>query len=479
MSSELAEDMGIWSMIDSLRLRLLAWFAGLVMLVVAIVGATVCWMTWRSRVATIDAELYARAGSVASAVRPVVGGGFDVELTSEATAYFQSPTRRPYYAVWSAAGSLVDRSDPDIVHARVPAEAARTRGNSREVVVRSRGLTVLIGRDISDVWNELWSLSIIMMSVAVAGVAAALAGGWFLAGRALAPVQRINEAARRMAEGDLTARIEVERTETELGQVAKALNVAFDRQQQSMDRQRRFSADASHQLRTPVATMIAEVDWALRRERDGAQYRESLETCRRASARMQSLVDGLLLLARADSGELAIRRDTIRVDRIVGEAVDMLRPLAQARDVSCSVAASAVSAVGDADRLHELVTNLLVNGIAYNRTGGAVAVDVARDGGWAVVRVRDTGIGIAPEELPRIFDRFSRGESAREREPAGAGLGLAVAHSIAAAHGGSVACASELGASTEFVVRLPAAAAPVPADSSRVSASLSVPQSLA
>ena len=156
----------------------------------------------------------------------------------------------------------------------------------------------------------------------------------------------------------------------------------------------------------------------------------------------------------------------------------MLRPLAQRRDVSLSLSGSAVSATGDADRLHELVTNLLFNAVAYNRPGGMMSVDVGRDGEWAVVRVRDTGIGIGPDELPRIFDRFSRGESAREREPAGAGLGLAVAQSIAVAHGGSIACASELGAYTELVVRLPAAATAVTADSSRVGANLGLPQSL-
>ena len=133
-----------------------------------------------------------------------------------------------------------------------------------------------------------------------------------------------------MAEGDLTARIAVDRTETELGQVALALNQAFDRQRDSIERQRQFTADASHQLRTPVATMMAELDWALMRERSGEDYRETLDTCKRAGTRMQSLVQGLLTLARAESGELRLQRVEARLDRIVEDAVEMLRPLADA-----------------------------------------------------------------------------------------------------------------------------------------------------
>jgi two-component system, OmpR family, sensor kinase len=463
-------------MADSLRVRLLGWYAAIVTLVVAIVGVAVCWMTWQSRMAAIDAELRASAESVSSAVRPGVGGRFDVELPSEATTYFQGNRARPYYAVWSADGSLVDRSDPDIAPVKAPDAAVRTRGYRREVVVRSRGLTILTGRDIGDVWRELWSLAITMTIVAFVGGTAALGGAWLLAGRALAPVQRINETARRMAEGDLTARIEVDRAETELDQVAFALNLAFDRQRESVERQRRFAADASHELRTPVATIMAELDWALFRGRDAAEYRDSLETCRRAGARMQSLVEGLLTLARADSGELALRRRDVRLDRIVEEAIDMLRPLAQQREVSFQISILPALVTGDPDRLHDLATNLLFNAVAYTQPDGLVRVEVRADEETVTLVVRDTGIGIEAEDLPRIFDRFYRSDQARAREPAGAGLGLALAKWIAEAHRGSIVCSSEPGRCSEFVVRLPAASHAAATDGAgRLSVRLAAP----
>jgi len=469
--------MGMSSMADSLRARLLGWYAVMIMLIVAMVGIAVCWVTWRSRLTTIDGELRARAETVAGAVRPGPGGAFDVELPPEATTYFQERERRPFYAVWTVNGSLVDRSEPDIALAGAPEPGARTRGSRREVVIRSRGFTILSGRDIADLWRELWSLAGTMMAVGLTGIAAALAAGWLFSGRALGPLQRINETARRMAGGDLTARIAVDRLETDLGQVALALNLAFDRQRESIERQRRFSADASHELRTPVSTIIAELDWALMRERTAADYRSSLETCRRAGGRLQALVEGLLTLARADSGELPIRRQEVRLDRIVAEAVDLLRPLAQKRGVTFQFLPGAQTVSGDPDRLHDLVSSLLFNAVAYNRQDGRVDVALDRHGASAVLRIRDTGIGIGPEDLPRVFDRFYRSDAARAREPGGAGLGLALAKWIATAHGGSVACTSELGHYTELVVEFPAAHAATVIACGRLNARLANPPS--
>ena len=452
-------------MADSLRVRLLLWYAAILMLVIGMVGVAVCMVTWQSRLATIDAELQARAEAVSKSVERGVGGAFDVELPADVTAYFQEAHTRPYYAVWGPVeddGRLIDRSDPDFSAAGPPGPGPRARDSNREMVVSSRGLTVLVGRDIGDVRRELWSLAGTIAMVALAGVAASLGGAWFLAGRALAPVQRINETARRMAEGDLSARIAVERTDTELGQVASALNLAFDWLRASIERQRRFTADASHELRTPVTTMMAELEWALLRDRSTGDYKESLDTCHRAGARMQSLIEGLLTLARADSGELPVRQLTVRLDALVDEAVALLRPLAQQRQVMLRVSSSAQTIIGDPDRLRELLSNLLFNGVAYNRPNGCVTVDVQRDGATVVLTVRDTGIGIDPDDLPRVFDRFYRGELARAREPAGAGLGLALVHWIVAAHGGTVDCMSEPGRSTEFVVRFPAGSTELP-----------------
>jgi heavy metal sensor kinase len=445
-------------MADSLRIRLVLWYAAILVAVIALVGSAVCVVTWQSRLAAIDAELSSRAEVVSRAVERGVAGRFDVELPPEATAYFQESSTQPYYAVWSGDGRLIDRSDPDVAAPGAPAPGARTRGHWREAVVATRGLTVLVGRDIGEVGREIWALAGTIAMVAIAGVAASLAGAWFLAGRALAPVQRINETARRMAAGDLDARIAVERTDTELGQVASALNLAFDRLRESVERQRQFTADASHELRTPVATMMAELEWALLHDRPAPDYRESLDICHRAGARMQSLVEGLLLLARADSGELPVRRSSVRFDALVADAVELLRPLAEQRGVALRVSAAPLAIDGDPDRLRELLSNLLYNAISYNRPNGLVTVGIERQDAVACLRVRDTGIGIDPTELPHVFERFFRGERARERAPSGAGLGLAIVRWIVAAHDGTIECTSQRDRFTEFVIRFPTVA---------------------
>jgi signal transduction histidine kinase len=469
-------------MADSLRVRLLRWYAVIVVAVIVMVGAAVCLVTWRARLAKVDAELTVRAEAIASSVERGVGGAFDVELSADVTAYFQDARSRPYYAVWSDQGQLIDRSEPDLAVIGPPRPGARTSAQGREMVIARRGLTVLVGRSISDVWAELWGLAGTIAIVALAGVAASLGGAWLLAGRALAPVQRINETARRMADGDLGARIAVERTDTELGQVASALNLAFDRLRESVERQRQFTADASHELRTPVTTIMAELEWAMLRDRPAADYRESLETCHRAGARMQSLIEALLTLARADSGELAVRRVSVRLDALVEEAIELVRPVARQRGVTLRAALIPLTIAGDPDRLRELLSNLLFNGVAYNRAHGVVTVELERasatgrlerasatggleraratgelacDGTDVLLRVHDTGIGIDPEDLPRVFDRFYRGERAREREPAGAGLGLALVRWIVEAHGGTIDCTSERDCFTTFVVRFP------------------------
>jgi signal transduction histidine kinase len=287
--------------------------------------------------------------------------------------------------------------------------------------------------------DELWSLAVTMTIVGAGAMGLSLLCAWLVAGRALEPVQRINETARRMAAGELSARIAVDRTETELGQVALALNLAFDRLHDAAERQRRFTADASHELRTPVTMLSAEVDWALMRDRSREDYRDALETCSRVAARMRGLVQGLLTLAR---------------DALVARAVGSMRQLAAERHVTVAHAVAPAAVLGDGERLLQLLHHLLFNAIVYSAPHGHVRVEGGADGATVTVRVVDDGIGIPAEELPRVFDRFYRGAHARTREPAGAGLGLAVARTIAEAHGGTIACTSEAGRGSEFAVRL-------------------------
>jgi two-component system OmpR family sensor kinase len=444
-------------MVESLRGRLLFWYTSILVLVILVFGATVCYLFWRSLLTGLDEDLRRRAQTIAAALQPDDGETFDLDVPEELMRYFQAQGGlRRYYVIWDAGGKLVDRSDPDLF-VRAPAAAvSRSRQGTREVsVAADKGAIVLVGQETADLRRDVWLLGGTVAGAAIAALALSLIGGWFLARRALAPIVRISRTAEAMSHGDLSARIAIDRTETELGQVALALNQAFDRLHDSLDRQRRFTADASHELRTPLATLSLELEWALARERGAADYRRALDTCQRAATRMRAVIEGLLTLARADAGGgAALRRLPVSLDQVATDVVTLLQPLAGKRNVELTVTGGGASVAGDPDLLREVVTNLVSNAIHYNHDAGRVDVAVWKEEQSACLQVADTGIGIASEDLPRVFERFYRADKARARDAGGAGLGLAVTRWIVERHGGQITCTSAVGRGSRFLVRL-------------------------
>jgi signal transduction histidine kinase len=257
-----------------------------------------------------------------------------------------------------------------------------------------------------------------------------------------------------MVDGDFSARIEVDRVETELGQVAQALNSAFDRLHESLERQQRFTADASHELRTPLSALSTEAQWALSRERSAEVYRESLAACLRSADRMRSIVERLLALARAEARAEAPRAVAVPLDELVRRVADDLAPLASRRRLRVSIAAEPVTVQGDPDWLTDAVTNVAANAIQYNVDGGQVRLTLERRDGKAELSIADTGVGISAADLPHIFDAFFRADPARSREAGGAGLGLALAKAIVERHGGAIRCDSRPGEGTTVRITL-------------------------
>jgi two-component system OmpR family sensor kinase len=453
-------------MVDSLRVRLLLWYTLILALVTALFGGAVCYRYWRAAVAKVDAELLAQAQSIARVVIPATGGTFDLDLPEEAVQYFHQDPAGPYYALWNATGALIDRSDGDVDVSLPPVAGARSMSGRREMAIRrDDGIVVLVGRDVADLRADVWALGSTIVAVGAFALALSLVGGWFLSGRAMAPIARISRTARAMSEGDLSARIAVDRTESELGQLASTLNSAFDRLGDTLERQQRFTADASHELRTPLATLSAELEWALGRGRTAAEYHRSLQTCARAAARMREVVQGLLTLARADAGELLVQQAPVPLRRIVHEVVDTMGPAAEKKSVVIALHDGAApqnsgpEVRGDGGLLRQAIANVVSNAIQYNVDGGRVDVTVSEEPATVLVAVSDTGHGIHANDLPRIFDRFYRADEARAREAGGAGLGLALAKWIVERHGGEISCSSEIGRGARFVIRLPAPAA--------------------
>jgi heavy metal sensor kinase len=359
-----------------------------------------------------------------------------------------------YYAIWDPKGKRVDQKS---VERDVPfAEPGlRVRGERREATVRSRdGVTVLVGRSVHEEMERLNEFLSMTILAGGAILVVALLGGAFLAGRVLSPIERITRTASSISASNLSERIDVRHTESELGRLAKTLNDLFERLQAAFERQTRFTADASHELRTPLSIILSHAELALRKERSAAEYRESIETCLTAAQRMKAVIEGLLTLARSDAGTLNLQKERVDLQRVVEETAGLLRSMADENKVSLSVRTEAVEVTGDRDRLREVVTNLVSNAIRYNKEGGRVDVTLRAADGQAVLSVADTGIGIPEKDRPHIFERFYRVDKARSRELGGSGLGLSITKWIVEAHRGSIGFESREGQGTTFTVRL-------------------------
>ncbi|HKY19807.1 MAG TPA: ATP-binding protein [Vicinamibacterales bacterium] len=438
---------------ESLRVRLVLWYALVLTLVVALYGGAVVYQSWRSMIAGVDAELDGYARAVGNALRPVGGGRYDLELPADMAAFNE---RRAYYVISSPTGEIVDQSDPDLSGRR----DERSVSERREVTLRTAGgATVLVGRDVADLRREQWAFA---LNVALAGIATlglSIFGGWFVAGRALAPIKRISRAARAMSAGNLSARIAVERTESELEQVASTLNEAFDRLHLAVEQERRFTADASHELRTPISVLRAETEWALDRDRTPRQYKDALTVCRRAAMRMQDAVERMLALVRAETIEDVREAAPVHINAVVTGVLEWLAPVAQERGVRLTASGDLLTVTGDAEQLREALNNIVANAILYNKPGGSVTIATHLSGASGRIEVVDTGIGIPADAIPHIFDRFFRVDKARSREVGGSGLGLSIARAIFVAHGGDITCTSETGTGSVFVISLPVSTA--------------------
>ncbi len=310
------------------------------------------------------------------------------------------------------------------------------------------------------VGSELESLRRAREAFAVAIPAALLIaaiGAYILARRGLAPVGDIVATASRIEAENLSARIPVGRNDDEIGRLGAVLNALFDRLERSFAQQRQLIADTSHELRTPVTIIRSEAEVALSRERDPVEYRKALEIVRSEAAHLTHLIEGVLMLARADAQQIRIDRHEFLLKDVIDESVRTAETLGRARTIRLAAKSEGpMPMVGDAELVRRMMLNLLDNAIKFSETGGEVAVRAQRDGANYVITVSDSGHGIPPEDQPQIFDRFFRSDRVRGR--AGSGLGLPIVKWIAEAHGGEARLLRSTPSGSVFEVTLQSAA---------------------
>ncbi|WP_161881751.1 sensor histidine kinase [Deinococcus alpinitundrae] len=317
---------------------------------------------------------------------------------------------------------------------------------------------IYVGRSLQPTYDTLDRLRSLMWVLFVGGLVISSVGAYLLSGQAIRPLRQVQKAAEQIGGRTLNARVPEPSTRDEVQSLAQALNRMLGRLEDSFEAQRRFTSDASHELRTPVTAISGHASYLLRRTSPSEGQRESLTIIRSEAERLTNLISSLLELARSDGGVMQLRRQLVLPKVLLGEIARELQPLAQAQQAVLSVTGSDEVLEGDPDRLKQVVINLVSNALK----AGSSQVELSscadpEDSGESgvLLSVSDDGPGIAPEHLEKLFDRFYRVEESRSRDQGGAGLGLAIARSIVDAHGGRIWFKSQVGSGTTVNVWLP------------------------
>jgi heavy metal sensor kinase len=457
----------LWRRAASIRVRLTLWYVALLAVILVAFSGVLYLSLSRSLHQEMDLTLSNEADRLVTAMdfengAPHLGEGPDnLRIGTVAALYDATGRRLVAYdprqplPVLPRALSLAAQGQPSFATAAI---ADGTEWRVLTTPVREQGVQtgiLQVGRPVAEVDATLRQLAVLLALAVPLTLLVASAGGLFLAGRALDPIDSITRAAAAIGAEDLNRRLNF-RGRDEVGRLAATFDRMLDRLDRAFRRQRQFTADASHELRTPLTMLTSQIDVALERDRTPAEYQELLASLREDAARMTQLVSELLTLARADAGQQLLTTEELDLAELVHSVVEAMQPLAVQRGVELTEQVRPpVRVSGDLTRLTQLLINLVDNALRYTPAGGQASVEAVEQAGWAELRVADTGVGIAAEHRPHLFERFYRGDAARARADGGSGLGLAIAQWIAQAHGGQISVESDPGHGSTFTVRIP------------------------
>jgi len=449
----------------SLRSRLTLWYTVALLVVLCLFGANVLWQQRRIGFRRVDRELEALTATLANMVQEELNEQDDpVTAATEATTAVTAPGRALAIAdedgkVLGARWNHLDLPGPIGADGEPSVRTIQSNGVAWRVHTRPRAfgnltLVLVVATPVSDVLREQREVQEAMMIGIPIVLLLAAAGGLWLASVGLRPIADMAGRAARIAPTGLDDLGQTDRTD-ELGQLATAFNGLVARLRATLQTQRQFMADASHELRTPVSVVRATSDVTLSRDhRDEPEYREALAIVGGQARRLGRLVEDMLVLARADAGGYPLRPVDLYLDEVVAECRRAVDVLATERGVAIRAAGSPdIPFRGDEDLLRRLVLNVLQNAVQHTPTGGSVAVDIHQEPAAVRIRVTDEGPGIPAGDQQRIFDRFVQLDAARRGQ--GAGLGLPIARWIAEAHEGTLVLEHSGPEGSTFCVWLP------------------------
>jgi two-component system, OmpR family, heavy metal sensor histidine kinase CusS len=453
----------------NIRWKMTLWYGGVLASVLTVFGSVTYLMMRHHLLQRIDQGLHEELADVLSEVKRAstsgglkemldrrFGGheGFDFQVTRATGERFFANPRLTDKALPLPNPTAVADS-PNYMTAPI-----ETAGHWRIVSTQTQGpdgfLTVQVGRSLDAFEHESRELLLTFLLAGPLTLLAAISGGYFLARRALQPVQSMAHTARQISAERLNQRLPVVNPDDELGSLAETLNHMIERLERSFKEMQRFTADAAHELRTPLAVIRNEAEVALRAPRTGDDYCHVLENLLEETDRLSGLADQLLFLCRNDAGLSPQVRDHMALDELLREVVGNMQVVAQDKQITLTLAENpACPMTADPRQLRRVFYNLIDNAIKYTNATGRITVSNRVTAEAATVLVSDSGTGIAPEHLPRVFDRFYRVDPSRTGDANGAGLGLSICQSIVRGYGGTIAVESTLGKGTTITVQLP------------------------
>jgi heavy metal sensor kinase len=377
-----------------------------------------------------------------------------------------SPVKE-YVEIWQAGDSLFYRSHDlgdDTLRTYYPAISSR----AAPVIYRGHPLRlyradtarwrIYLAMPLESVAAPLHQMLILFFWLCPFVLLAAVGTGLAVAGRPLRQLHQVAETARQITADRLHDRIPEPHTADEIGQIVSTFNEMISRLEVSFGQIRQFSADASHELKTPLTILRSQLERGLNERIGPDELKQIVAGCLDETLRMSAIVDDLLLLAKGDAGTTSVKKERIDLGGMINELYEEAILLASPKSISVTMErAPEIYIDGDRQLLRQMFLNLIDNAIKYNRIGGSIHLSLTPRSSGVIVTFRDAGIGIAAEDIPRIFDRFYRVDRARSREVGGSGLGLSIAKWIASAHGGSISVRSIVNEMTEFSVTLPGA----------------------
>ena len=481
-------------MLDSIRTRLTLWYTGVLALVLVELALITYFVFLRSVESRTDASLNELSETFLITLRAELEDqiGPDPFKAAAQVAIDEHLFRDQVYAVADTTGKMVvtslesvrasfgkDSPAPELLSsssfqeflgaaASKERSFGKVRGGrngyrafARGFSARGKNYTLVILQSLRPQKEMLEEVTATFAWVIPVAIVLASVGGYFLARKSLAPVVAMSSQAGRIGAANLHERLAVQNEKDELGHLAQSFNSLLDRLGESFERQRRFMADASHELRTPVAILRGEAEVALSQQaRPVEEYRESLSVLHQEAQRLTHIVEDLFTLTRADAGQYPLQPSDFYLGELISECVHSARTLALAKKISL-VFGDGMDAPIHADEslLRRMVLNLLDNAIKYTPEGGRVTVECHGKGGEYALSFTDTGAGIPPELRPRIFERFFRADQARSRSESdggGAGLGLSISRWIATAHQGRLELTRSDSTGSTFTAYLPA-----------------------